>query len=272
MTRMLSHRGGTAAVAAALTLSLAGPASAAPARTTVLSQDLGVRTPIGTSTRFSPCPPNPKNWCVQQTRFSGAVEIRRSLVRKAGPASLFIGTPDRTAITDRAYALNTTLAGKPLSSLTTLAYQSYVITRSTADARQAPVLQITVDPDGSGPNLMPTFLLWDPRYAAQHCGGKRVAVGVWQAWTPSAACGWWSPFNTSVTPPGQLTATGAIGTMGFAQRTATFAQVKAALRNMRILAVGINQGISPEGGNPGLSSNVDLLKVNNTTYDFEARR
>ena len=33
-----------------------------------------------------------------------------------------------------------------------------------------------------------------------------------------------------------------------------------------MLGIGINQG----GGNPGLASEVDLLRVNGTVYDFES--
>ena len=237
MSRTLSRRGAAVAAGFALALSLAGAASAAPTTTYVLPQDLGATTPSS-----GPCAPNPKNWCTQ-TRDGGVINIAPSVAPKSGPGSLYISTPGGN---DKAYTLNSTLAGQPLSSLSTLAYESSVITPGTANAQQAPALNIAIDSNGSAPGGFAT-LVWEPTYS-----GATVTPGVWQSWAPSASSGWWSPANFT-------------GGLGFTQFGATFAQVKAALPAATIYAIGINQG----GGNPGLSSNVDLLTVNNTVYNFE---
>ena len=259
MSRTLSRRGGAAAAGLALALGLAGPASAAPTTTYVLPADLGAPTPTATQ----PCPTTPAKWCTQ-TRGTGTIGIASSVAPKAGPASLLISTPDGNA---KAYALNTTLATQPLSALTTLAYESYVITPGTDPANGAnlaPAVNVEVDTNGVAAGGY-AVLVWEPLYAAQNCGGVPVAVGVWQAWAPSATCGWWSPANRDPGNPAMQASPGVVGTLGFAQYTATFAEVKAALPAAVLTKVGVNQG----GGNQGLSSNVDLLRVNDTTYDFE---
>ena len=263
MSRTLSRRGGAAAAGLALALSLAGVASAAPTTTYVLPQDLGATTPVG-----APCAPNPAKWCTQ-TRGGGVINVAPSEMPKSGPGSLYLSTPDTNpAVSDKANTLNSALAGQALSTLTTLAYESYVITPGTANAQQAPAINIQVDTNGTtAPGGFAT-LVWEPLYSAQNGDGVAVTPEVWQSWTPSSKSGWWSPANKD---PNDLTGraeapAGTVGTLGFRQYTATFAEVKAALPSSTVIGrVGVNQG----GGNPGLSSNVDLLQVNNTVYDFE---
>ena len=95
--------------------------------------------------------------------------------------------------------------------------------------------------------------MWEPTYS-----GARVTSNRWQQWTPSTAGGgWWAT--------GAITATGTPNKYGFPSYTATFAQVKAALPNAVVYAVGANQG----SGVAGLVAGVDQLRVNGTTYDFE---
>jgi Domain of unknown function DUF11 len=95
--------------------------------------------------------------------------------------------------------------------------------------------------------------VWEPTYS-----GARVTSNRWQRWTPSTAGGgWWAT--------GAITATDTLNQYGFPSYTATFAQVKAALPNAVVYAVGVNQG----SGVTGLVAGVDQLRVNGTTYDFE---
>lgn len=251
MPRTLSRRGSAAAAGIALALSLAGVASAAPTTTYVLPADLGATTAVGT-----PCAPNPvKKWCTQ-TREGGVITIAPSSLPRSGPASLYLSTPDTLpdptpSVSDKAYTLNSTLAGAPLSSLTTLAYESYVITPGRDNPQQAPALNIEIDRNGPSVAGGYSVLVWEPIYT-----GATVVPGQWQSWTPSASNGWWSTRDVVLGVP-QLPQ--------FPHYSSTFAQVKAALPDAIIVSIGVNQG----GGNPGLSSNVDLLTVNNTVYDFE---
>jgi hypothetical protein len=170
----------------------------------------------------------------------------------SGTDHLLIETPTDGA--DKATVLTYEFVGEPLSSIETLGYRSLVTGESAADVRQAPALNIEIDRNGG--TLEPgdyATLVWEPLYA-----GESTAAGEWLTRSPSTSDGgWWSTRNVPV-------ATGVAGALGFPSFTAGWDEVQAALPAATVLRIGINQG----SGNPGLVSEVDLLRVNETVYDF----
>jgi hypothetical protein len=147
-------------------------------------------------------------------------------------------------------------AGDLLADIDTLGYSSLVTRVSTANADQAPALNITID--SNGPEAAGGFatLVWEPIYV----DGESTDADTWITRSPSTADGgWWSPQSG--------TTTGVVGALGFPAYTATWADVQEALPNATVSGIGVNQG----GGNQGLASEVDLLQVNSTVYDFEQK-
>jgi hypothetical protein len=147
-------------------------------------------------------------------------------------------------------------AGDLLADIDTLGYSSLVTRVSTANANQAPALNITID--SNGPEAAGGFatLVWEPIYV----DGESTDADTWITRSPSTADGgWWSPQSG--------TTTGVVGALGFPAYTADWDDVQnaPALAGATVLGIGVNQG----GGNQGLASEVDLLRVNTTVYDFE---
>jgi hypothetical protein len=229
----------TAAVVAAV-LSLPGTASAAE-ETYVTPADVA---PACSSEQTVP-------FCVFQ-RGTGTVEIGPGEPDAAsGTDHLLIDTPDGNA---KASLLSYEFAGRPLADIDTLGYRSFIDPASTAGEKQAPALNITIDPNG--PEVAGGFatLVWEPVYADPGA----IARGAWQQWTPSSSDGgWWSPANGTTTGPE--------GPLGFSTYQANWADVQGALPDATVLGVGVNQG----GGNAGLVAQVDLLQVNDSVHDFE---
>lgn len=184
--------------------------------------------------------------------------------RDSGTAEIGAGTPDAASGTehllidtplgnDKAYVFGYEFAGRSLGSLETLGYRSLVTGVSDANADQAPALNIEIDRNGG--DLRPgdyAVLVWEPLYTEES-----TEAGVWLQRSPSSSDGgWWSPANGFTT--------GAVGPLGFRTYTAGWDEVQDALPLATVLGIGINQG----GGNQGLASEVDLLQVNSTVYDF----
>ncbi len=238
----------TAAVVAAV-VGLPGIASAETTTTYVVPSDL---SPVA-----APCTcldPLPTDFC-GFTRGTGTAVIAAGAPDAAsGTAHLVLGTPDGNA---KASVLSYEFAGQPLADIDTLGYRSYVAQAGTSNPKQAPALNIEIDRNGgdlqSGDHAV---LVWEPLYVE----GEPTNAGAWLDRSPStSAGGWWSPANG--------TTTGTAGALGFPTYTATWAQVQDALDEATVLGIGVNQG----GGNPGLVGQVDLLRINGTTYDFEPR-
>lgn len=167
----------------------------------------------------------------------------------AGDASLELATPTDAAYT---FVADEREAGKALSTITDLGYQTYLDELGTSPV-QVTSLVIGLDPEGDGG---PTkYVFWEPVYT-----GVALTTDTWQPWTPSTtptgSGGWWTFPDVSTGTPNSL---------GFNQYTASFADVKAALPNAVVRQIGLNQGT----GNPGLTTLVDKFVVNGTTVDFE---
>ncbi|GAB2907682.1 hypothetical protein GCM10027047_02400 [Rhodococcus aerolatus] len=153
-------------------------------------------------------------------------------------------------------AFSQQFAGRQLSDITDLEYQTYLDTFAATEF-QAPALNIAVNPMKADDTY--TTLVWEPYYTT--APANPVVLDQWQKWTPSEGTegkgGWWASDS--------VTSTGSDNKYGFGTYTATFDEVKAAIPNAVVLQVGVNVG----SGNLGLSGLVDGLTVNDTTYNFE---
>jgi hypothetical protein len=195
-------------------------------------------------------------------RGAGTVQIGAGSTDAAfgGTDHLLISTPVDVSTNPgnaKAYALSYEFAGDLLADIDTLRYSSRVTSVSTANPEQAPALNIEIDRNG-GPLETGDYavLVWEPLYVE----AESIAANVWLTRSPSSADGgWWSPANG--------TTTDAVGALGFPTYTADWADVQnsPALAGATVLGIGVNQG----GGNQGLASEVDLLTVNTTVYDFQ---
>jgi hypothetical protein len=182
----------------------------------------------------------------------GSVEIGQGTPDEAsGTDHLLMATPGGA---DKAYVFGYEFAGQRLADIETLRYRSLVTTVNPKEPRQAPALNIQIDPDGPAKAGGFATLVWEPVYAE----GESTAADVWLTRSPSSSDGgWWSTKNVPIT-------TGVDGALGFPSFTAGWDDVQAALPDATVLGIGVNQG----GGNQGLVSEVDLLQVNDTVYDF----
>lgn len=202
---------------------------------------------------------SPTGYCTF-TRGGGTAKVVDDQRAKAGTGYLRLDTPGTAGVSDKAYVFAQAFAGKKLSEITDLEYETYIEQVGTSNDKQAPAINIPILPnknDASGTPLKFTTLVFEPLYTS-----ATVTPGTWQRWspstTPSGSGGWWT--SNSVTGPGTP------NDYGFNTYTASFADVKAALPDAVIGAgIGPNQG----GGNDGLRAGVDLLKVNDTTIDFD---
>jgi hypothetical protein len=235
----------TAAVVAAV-VGLPGVASAETTTTYVVPSDV---TPVASP---GTCPnPMPTDFC-GWTRGTGTAVIAAGAQDAAsGTDHLVISTPDNDA---KAYALSYEFVGTPLSGIDTLGYRSYVAQVNPQEPRQAPALNIEIDRNGGTLEAGDyAVLVWEAVYTSESTDARR-----WISRSPSTSDGgWWSPANRPTQDSAQP--------LGFLQERATWVQVQAALPDATVLGIGINQG----GGNPGLVGQVDLLTVDDVTYDFE---
>ncbi len=224
----------TSAAVVAAVLSLPGTASAA--------EETYV-TPTDVAPACSPEQTVP--FCEFQ-RGTGTAEIGPGEPDAAsGTDHLLIDTPDGDA---KASVLSHEFADRPLADIDTLRYRTYIDEASTAPAFQAPALNVEIDRTGG--ELLPgdyAVLVWEQVYVDRDA----IARGAWQQWTPSSSDGgWW----------------GTRAALGSIDYEASWADVQHALPAATVLGIGVNQG----GGNAGLVSQVDLLQVNGTVYDFES--
>jgi hypothetical protein len=249
----------TATAVAAAVISLPGVASAGET-TDVTPFDISASCSATMTTTF----------CEFQ-RGKGAVEIGAGTPNPAfgGTDHLLFDTPvftDEDPATNenpghsKATVFSYEFAGELLTDIDTLGYSSRVTRVSTANADQAPALNIEIDRNGGKLETGDyATLVWEPVYV----DGESTEADVWLTRSPSTADGgWWSNANG--------TTTNVAGALGFPSYTADWAAVQnsPALAGATVLGIGVNQG----GGNQGLASEVDLLRVNSTVYDFEAAR
>jgi hypothetical protein len=237
-----------AATAAALSLAVAtgllagsGLATAAPPTTRVTTADLG--TPVTDCNTATPT-----GYCTE-LHAGGTATIVDGRRANFGTGYLHfstLGGNDHATV-----FLQKQFAGKKLANLDTVAFETFIEQAGTTDRRIAPSINIQINPNKAGSSF--TSLVWEPIYA-----GTSVVAGTWQTWTPSTSpSGWWATGTTS--DPGTA------NRYGFTNYAADFAQVKAQLPNATIYQIGVNQG----SGSTGLVADVDRLRLNNTTYDFD---
>ncbi|MBW0119300.1 hypothetical protein, partial [Pseudonocardia abyssalis] len=233
LLRRTTRAGTAVAVAATVLAGLAIGAGTASAASTVRVSDADITQVCSATTPLC-----------ESRRDGGSATVVDDVRAESGTGYLRIDTP---AGNDKATVSTTAFAGRKLSEITALEYRTLVEQVGTGNAQQAPALNVGITTSQGF-----TTLVWEPLYTAP------VVSGTWQRWSPSTSNGgWWAS--------GDLTATGAPNKYGFATYTATFAEVKAAQGDATVGLVSVNQG----GGNPGLRAGVDLLSVNDTTYDFD---
>lgn len=159
------------------------------------------------------------------------------VIGSAGTGALTLSTP---AADDQVQVLNRDLKGKNLSTLTDLSYDALVLNNGGVTG-SAPAFKVVINPHKDGVTF--ATLAWEPRLSATPSVLNKV-----QTFTPSSESGW-------------RTSKPALGI----EDGSSFAQVQDALDGAEIISVGVGQGT----GQPGLLSQVDNVKVNTTSYDFE---
>jgi hypothetical protein len=242
------------AAAAASLLALSGTAQAAG--TTYVSADgLG---PVTNGTDTKVCSSTTSGWCAF-TRGAGTVGLVDAASGTPSGQHLELSTP--TASNDKAFAYEYDDRGTALGGVTTLSY-SYLVTELTADlavapgaADWAPAINVEIDPNGPAVDGGYAVLVFEPVYVN---GYVTPTTRAWTTHTPtSTEGGWWISGGTL---QNDLQTTQVRAGYGHA----TWAEVQAFLPEATVLGIGVNQG----GGNGGQTSQVDLLTVNDTIYDF----
>jgi CARDB len=225
-------------VLVAATLVVAAGTAAAAATTRVSNADIA---PI--------CPAVTTGYCTE-LHGAGTAAVVDDKRANAGRSYLRLTT---LAPADHATVFAERFGGMRLADITDLAFETFVEQASAGGGQATPSINIPVVPNKTGVTSTFTTLVWEPTYT-----GTAITPNTWQHWTPStAAGGWWAT--------GSVTTTGTPNVYGFPTYTATFAQVKAALPQATVYAVGVNQG----SGVTGLVAGVDQLRVNGTTFDFD---
>jgi hypothetical protein len=239
-----------AAAAAASLLAMSGTAQAA--ETYVPAADLGAGnhgedSSICRTTTTS-------GWCTY-TQGDGTVRLVEAAPGTPSGQHLELSTPPvTTGSSSKAFAFEYDNRG-PLGSITTLSY-AFLVQHEGTIAEQAPALNVEI----TTVNGVDATLVYEPLYA-----GYQPST----TWTPqaptSADGGWW------VSQPGGVTTLQTALQKSQAANSgvyggATWEEVQTFFTGATVHGIGVNQG----GGNAGLVSQVDLLTVNGTTYDFGA--
>jgi hypothetical protein len=149
-----------------------------------------------------------------------------------------------------------------LSSITQLAYSTYVTTSATGD--QAPYMQLRLDYDGNG--SLDDILHFEPEYQSGYTGNVpdqgALTNLTWQTWDALAG-GWWSVFNTL--------GTGAAGSSVLPLSSFVTANPTATIIASNGLRFVTGFG---HGSWDAFNGNVDEFTIAagaaSTTYDFEA--
>lgn len=186
------------------------------------------------------------SWTQDDTRPGGTVQWTTTFGAPAdlGPGSLELATDGTTAA--KAGLYTHTMAGTPLSDVTSLSYWTYQAAASSPSGDASYQLQIDIG-DGSF-----TTLVYEPYW------NGAPSPTTWQQW-PVGNGLFWSSHTTPDLGNGNLVA-GAGGPPLY-----TLAQVEAMYPNAAVLGIGVNVGTY----NPGYDIGVDGVVFNDTTYDFE---
>jgi hypothetical protein len=210
-----------------------GSASAA---TQVVTENDVARQPENT--------PPTRNWVIYN-RLAGAAAFRTGpATAPLGAGSLELRTPTGA---DKVQAFNYDQIGTPLSAVNALGYSTY---RSAGSAQQVAAINIEVDVNGAALGGF-TTLVFEPVYNTTQ---GPVVSNQWQTWDAynGGNAIWWSS-NAIPSAPDRDT-------------FVSWSTIVAANPNAVIVGgFGNNQG----SGNPALTTAVDALTINSTTYDFE---
>jgi len=181
----------------------AGTAAAATSTTVVTQADIA-----------QSCATTTSGFCTDLSGTAGSANVQGT---PTGSGYLDLKTP---LSTDKVQVFNTSFVGKPLSSITGLSYDSLVTNPSTADQRQAPSVQIVINPNKAGVGY--ATLVWEPVYTdTPSVPGEQEHFH--PTASPSGQGGWWTIKNAA--------ALGQQGALGFNQYTSSFTDVLAAIPN-----------------------------------------
>ena len=217
---------------------------------------------LGATVTVSP-PSNLNGWVPSQSGTSATTFVAGPATPPlgAGSVQLAVGTDGGGA----AQLRNTTFNGTLLSSISALAYSTYV--QVDGSGGQAPYLILNVDYDANGTN--DDLLFFEPVYQGVAFFPSNpqgpLAVGVWQTWDAFNG-GWWSVNNTGGAGPGTNVKT--LATIFAAgDPDANGVLTVAAAGSIRIVA-GFGLGAWDN-----FVGNADAFSItvggNNTLFDFE---
>jgi len=175
-----------------------------------------------------------------------------------GPADPTIGDGSaQLAVTtgNQGYLLRkAAYAGLKLSDITTLSYETYI---QTGNNLVAPSMQINISSDVTTPNAWQGRLVYEPYVSST------VVDGVWQ--TQNAAAGkWW------LTRPNFFDTQSILGGLCGQGQPCTLAQLTALYPNAGVSTTDPLVGFKAGGNWTNFKGNVDNVKINSDTYDFEA--
>jgi hypothetical protein len=189
-------------------------------------------------------PVNTRGWSTADTRPGGMVSFAEDATAPAGSAALRLTTDATTAA--KAQYLHET--STPLADVTDLSYDTKQ--NSASFAGGDPSYQLLVHLCGPGSGF--TTFVFEP-----YENGV-VTPGVWQSWDVDAGL-MWSSRSVSCAGGGSVAA-GAGGAPFY---------TLAGLQAMFPDAVAIGFGVNIGSFNPAYDVEADLVRFNQTTYDFE---
>lgn len=192
-------------------------------------------------------PTDTQGWAQNDTRPGGTTSYVADSTTPYGTAALQLSTDATNAAkADYFHAANI-----PLSDATDLAYSTKQIAATSAGGDAS--FQLAVDVNGSDPGGF-TTLVYEPYWQNnQNPDAAPVVANQWQTWDVDQGYFW------STKSVGGLT--GSSGGVPFY----TLAQVEQMNPNAVLEGYGVNVG----SYNPGYTINVDGIRFNGTTYDFE---
>lgn len=190
-------------------------------------------------------PINTRGWSTADTRPGGSVEFTVDTTSPAPGGALQLVTNATTAA--KAQYMHATETA--LSEVVDLSY--YTKQNSASFFNGAPSYQIPVLLDGTVATF--TTLVFEP-----YNNGFNITSGAWQQWDVDAGT-FWSSRNVNA-GGACVVAAGAGGPPFY-----SLATLKSNCPNAVVVGFGVNIGTF----NPSYDTEVDLVKFNNTTYDFE---
>lgn len=189
-------------------------------------------------------PTDTKGWAQDDTRIGGSTTFVSDSTSPWQDGALQLSTDDtNTAKADYWHSAE----GTKLSEVTDLSYATKKLTASSVSGTASYQLAMDVDGDGT----WDTNLVYEPYWQE----GATVTEGQWQTWDVDSGLFW----SSKTTSDGKL-----VGAAG-GPATYSLADVKGLYNDAVVMAFGVNVG----SYNPAYTINVDGVKFNDTTYDFE---